>query len=221
VNILIVADDGEPATARLVAAFLDRGHIVSSAGSVGEAELAYRLTRFDVVIALDPAATRDRVRGAPVAGWSPGASSAAAAVLIEEGADEALHGGMVERELVARVDALTRRAPAPGTVAELGPLQVDDERGVATWRGRRLALTARERRVLRVLAAAGGDVVRRDRLYREVWGYAMARGDRTVDVNVKRLRDKLADAVGAPLTIETEVGVGYRLVVAEDAVTAL
>ena len=49
----------------------------------------------------------------------------------------------------------------------------------------------------------------------------MARGDRTVDVNVKRLRDKLAAEVGAPATIETEPGVGYRLVVAAEAVTAL
>jgi DNA-binding response OmpR family regulator len=49
----------------------------------------------------------------------------------------------------------------------------------------------------------------------------MARGDRSVDVNVKRLRDKLASAVGAPLAIETEPSVGYRLVVADAAVTAL
>jgi DNA-binding response OmpR family regulator len=49
----------------------------------------------------------------------------------------------------------------------------------------------------------------------------MARGDRTVDVNVKRLREKLGASVGPPLAIETEPGVGYRLVVAEPAVTAL
>jgi DNA-binding response OmpR family regulator len=49
----------------------------------------------------------------------------------------------------------------------------------------------------------------------------MARGDRTVDVNVKRLRDKLAAQIGNPVAIETEPGVGYRLAVAADAVTAL
>jgi DNA-binding response OmpR family regulator len=68
---------------------------------------------------------------------------------------------------------------------------------------------------------AQGSTVRRGHLYRIVWGYAMARGDRTVDVNVKRLRDKLAGQIGNPVTVETEPGVGYRLVVASDAVTAL
>jgi DNA-binding response OmpR family regulator len=84
-----------------------------------------------------------------------------------------------------------------------------------------LQLTPRERDVLHALAAAQGATVRREVLYRLVWGYAMARGDRTVDVNVKRLRDKLAAAVGAPLTIETEQAVGYRLTVSGTAVTAL
>jgi DNA-binding response OmpR family regulator len=102
-----------------------------------------------------------------------------------------------------------------------GPLVVDRGRGEATWHGRRLQLTPREREVLHALAQAQGATVRRETLYRLVWGYAMARGDRTVDVNVKRLRDKLAAAVGAPLSIETEPSVGYRLSVAESAVTAL
>jgi DNA-binding response OmpR family regulator len=85
-------------------------------------------------------------------------------------------------------------------------------------------LTPRERDVLYVLARASGATLRREAIYRAVWGYAMARGDRSVDVNVKRLRDKLAAEVGAPLSIETEPGVGYRLVVSQlrnSAVTEL
>ena len=66
---------------------------------------------------------------------------------------------------------------------------------------RPLSLTARETEVLQVLAAAHPRPVRREVVYRMVWGWAMPRGDRTVDVNVKRLRDKL----------RTHPGVGYAL----------
>jgi DNA-binding response OmpR family regulator len=123
--------------------------------------------------------------------------------------------------LLARVAALARRAPREPSAVDLGSLRVDPARGDASWRGRRLQLTPRERAVLYVLAEAVGATVRREVLYRAVWGYAMARGDRTVDVNVKRLRDKLATAVGPPLSIETEPAVGYRLIVVDAAVTAL
>jgi len=137
------------------------------------------------------------------------------------GADDVLHRGMGAREQTARIAALADRAPRPGIAVALGPLGVDPERGEATWHGRRLPLTQRERDVLHALAEARGATLRRELLYRRVWGYAMARGDRAVDVNVKRLRDKLASEVGAPISIETEPGVGYRLVVAEAGVTAL
>ena len=128
---------------------------------------------------------------------------------------------MGAQEQAARVAALAERAPRPEAAVVLGPLRVDPERGEATWYGRRLPLTQRERDVLHALAEVGGATIRREVLYRRVWGYAMARGDRAVDVNVKRLRTKLAAEVGAPVAIETEPGVGYRLVVAEAAVTAL
>jgi DNA-binding response OmpR family regulator len=64
--------------------------------------------------------------------------------------------------------------------------------------------------------------VRREVLYRLVWGWAMPRGDRTVDVNVKRLRDKLQRS-GAEVEIRTHPGVGYALDVrvTDEAVTGL
>ena len=67
----------------------------------------------------------------------------------------------------------------------------------------------------------------REILYKRVWGYAMARGDRSVDVNVKRLRGKLAKVAGTALEIKTQPGIGYRLELAaerepaRDAITAL
>jgi DNA-binding response OmpR family regulator len=164
---------------------------------------------------------RRRLPDVPLAAWLPERSDELVAELFAAGADEVLHRGMGAQEQLARISALATRAPQPALAARLGPLAVDPERGEATWHGRRLPLTQRERELLHVLVDAHGATIRREVLYRRVWGYAMARGDRVVDVNVKRLRDKLATEVGAPMAIETEQGVGYRLVVAEPGVTAL
>jgi DNA-binding response OmpR family regulator len=164
---------------------------------------------------------RRRLPGLPLAAWLDEHSDEAAGALLAGGADEVIHRGMGTREHEARIAALAERAPRPSAAISYGPLCIDPERGEATWHGRRLPLTQRERDVLHALAEARGATLRRELLYRRVWGYAMARGDRAVDVNVKRLRDKLGAEVGAPVAIETEPGVGYRLVVAESAVTAL
>jgi DNA-binding response OmpR family regulator len=196
------------------------------AGAVGEAELAARSGRLDAVV-FDGLGTwtvgelRRRIPRVPLAAWLREHADEGVAALLAGGADEVLHRGMGAREQAARVAALAERAPRAEAAVAMGPLRVDPERGEATWHGRRLQLTQRERDVLHALAEAEGATLRREVLYRRVWGYAMARGDRAVDVNVKRLRAKLAAEVGAVITIETEPGVGYRLAVAEAAVTAL
>ena len=105
-------------------------------------------------------------------------------------------------------------------------MRIDDLNGEAEWAGQDLRLTRREREVLHALANAAGSTMRREVLYKRVWGYAMARGDRSVDVNVKRLRAKLAKLTGGALEIKTQPGIGYRLEFVgerkpEDAVTAL
>jgi DNA-binding response OmpR family regulator len=66
--------------------------------------------------------------------------------------------------------------------------------------------------VLLALAETIGETVPREIIYRKVWGYSMVRGDRSVDVNVKRLRDKLTQAE-VELRIRTTPGVGYRLII--------
>lgn len=220
-EVIVVGDDTASRASHLVDHARAAGHRVRTAGSVGEAELVVRSSRVDVLVALDGAAELRRRLDVPIAGWLPARSTAQAAELLELGVDEVLDGGMGEREQLARLAALARREPGRAEPAAFGPLRVDPARGEATWHARRLPLTPRERDVLHALAAAQGATVRREALYRAVWGYTMARGDRTVDVNVKRLRDKLAKAVGAPLAIETEPAVGYRLAVFETAVTAL
>lgn len=225
-RILLLAEADEPAAHRLADALREAGHAVQLAAAPGEAELAARTGRLDAALfdassAVTLAELRRRLPGLPLAAWLREREDTRAAELLAAGADEVLHRGMGIHEQAARVAALAERAPRAQAAVDLGPLQIDRERGEATWHGRRLGLTQRERDVLYELAVAGGATVRREILYRSVWGYTMARGDRSVDVNVKRLRDKLAAEVGAPLTIETEAGVGYRVAVASSAVTAL
>lgn len=220
--VVLTASEPEPALARLLEQLEASAHSVRVVRSVGEAELSKRSGRVDAVVAVDdPVEARRRLDDVAVAAWLASRSSERAAELLDAGVDEVIDAAMGEREQLARLAALARRVPAPSEIVAFGPLRVDRSLGEATWHGRRLQLTPRERNVLHALAAAQGATVRREVLYRLVWGYAMARGDRTVDVNVKRLRDKLAAAVGAPLAIETEPAVGYRLAVSETAVTAL
>lgn len=218
-DVLLVAGEGEESATRLAAALTAEGHDVRPVGEA-DAELALRRGGIDVVVVTTEAAAalarRVVAPATPVVRSLASASSDAVAEALAGGVDEAVHPGMGSRELVARVERVCRHG-ASGA-AELGALRVDPVAGEASWRGKRLALTRRERELLHALAAADGRPVRREALYRQVWGYAMPRGDRTVDVNVRRLRAKLADAEGA--AIETEPGVGYRLVVAP-AVTTL
>ncbi len=226
-DVLVVLDRGDPSARRVVDVLAGAGWELATAASAGQAEHSVRTTRFDAIV-FDPRVTgpdflarvrRNHPTHALVA-WAASASSTAVADLLEAGADEALHPGMSERELVARTAAALRRVG--GTSAgrvEFALLRVDAQHGEASWDGRDLGLTRREREVLEVLAAWAGRTVRRERIYREVWGYAMARGDRSVDVNVKRLRRKLLAAAGKDVEVKTHPGVGYRLELAETSTT--
>ena len=73
-----------------------------------------------------------------------------------------------------------------------------------------VGLTRREFELIELLAGAQGRVLEREEIYRSVWGYEMARGDRSVDVFVRKLRQKLAKASPRWRYIHTHFGVGYR-----------
>ena len=127
---------------------------------------------------------------------------------LELGADDYICKPFSPREVVARVRAVLRRAQGQAS-AEPPPLHLDEDRFEARVRGRALALTPVEFRLLRKLAAQPGRVFSRAQLIDALYVDHRVVSDRTVDSHIKNLRRKLADAGVDP--IASVYGVGYRL----------
>lgn len=130
------------------------------------------------------------------------------------GADDYMTKPFEMMELLARVEAILRRAatsPKSGVIHQFGRVRVDIRRVDVTRSGKPVALAAREFQLLRYLLEHRGEVVSREQLLREVWGYETTTSTRTVDVHVAWLRQKLEDNPSAPRWILTVHGLGYRL----------
>jgi len=126
---------------------------------------------------------------------------------LEQGADDYLPKPFAFAELVARVRALSRRAPSVPPVLRRGDLAVDLARHRASRNGRPLSLTRKEFGILEMLLAAGGVVVSAEELLEHVWDAHTDPFSNIVSVTMARLRRKLGD----PPLIETVVGKGYRM----------
>jgi DNA-binding response OmpR family regulator len=134
---------------------------------------------------------------------------------LRHGADDYVVKPFSPAELVARVDAVLRRASPPADVApepiEHGPLRIEPGSRSVALAGEEIALTQREFDLLAYLAAHPGHVFSRDQLMEAVWEYPFFTDTSTVTVHVRRLRAKLGDDPSEPRFIETVWGVGYRL----------
>ena len=139
---------------------------------------------------------------------------------LELGADDYLCKPFSMRELIARVKVLFRRLsflqnPQEHEEAPLrcGPLELDLQRYLATWNGRRVDLTVTEFLMLHSLVRHPGHVKSRKQLTKEGYPNDTYVSDRTIDTHIKRLRRKFEEADAAFGAIETVYGVGYRWVV--------
>jgi DNA-binding response OmpR family regulator len=132
---------------------------------------------------------------------------------LELGADDYVVKPFSPRELVARIKAVLRRREPPAAqqeVVETDGLRLDSRTHEVEVRGEMVALSSLEFRLLHFLASNPRRIFSRDRLLDEVWGSEKFVTPRTVDVHVRRLREKIEEDPSHPAYLQTVRGVGYR-----------
>ena len=136
---------------------------------------------------------------------------------LELGADDYITKPFMVRELMARVKANLRRTATQGETApssnanviRIGELEIDEERYEVRKAGKPIELTLREFELLKFLATQPERVFDREALLEKVWGYEYYGDMRTVDVTIRRLREKIEDNSSEPTYIMTKRGIGY------------
>jgi DNA-binding response OmpR family regulator len=164
--------------------------------------VAHELPGLAIVVATGQATVAQRVRG------------------LRAGADDWVAKPAHPEEVIARLEAVVRRGrradPRAAEPVTAGELEIRADHFQAYVQGRSVELTRREFELIQLLAGADGRVLEREEIYHRVWGYAMARGDRSVDVFVRKLRQKLEKASPGWRYIHTHFGVGYRFAAERD-----
>jgi DNA-binding response OmpR family regulator len=224
-KILIVEDDEVIArgmSEHLKAAGFDP--IAVGAGEVGLARLRYENPDVCVLDLMLPGvdgwrlieAARSEGIGTPILVVSARGTEHDRVHALEIGADDYLVKPFSMKELVARVKAAVRRGvraqDAPrGDAIEIEELRIDPREVQAFVDGSSAELTPTEFKLLYTLALEQGRVVTRDELLQRIWGRRQTHRDRTVDVFVRRLRDKVDKRAPTHTFIQTRYGVGYKL----------
>jgi DNA-binding response OmpR family regulator len=221
-NVLIVDDDER--LYELLAQYLAENGVIAKRAATGplglkaiESGESYDAVLLDVMLpGLDGLSLLKRVREKsqiPVIMLTAKGDETDRVVGLELGADDYLAKPFSPNELVARVRALLRRVqrggPMSGSTMRYGSLVVDGEAHAVTSAGVEVALTAKEFLLLEYLLRHRGRVLSRDVLLTDVWGYRYTGGTRTVDVHVRRLREKLPLLADALVTVKQ---FGYKLV---------
>jgi DNA-binding response OmpR family regulator len=212
---VLVVEDHATLAGRIAQGLRQAGMAVDAVYDGAAAERAAAQTAYDVIV-LDrdlPVVHGDDVCRT-LAGSGPRILMLTAAAEVEDrvdglelGADDYLGKPFVFAELVARVRALSRRAPATPPVLRRGDLSVDRARHRANRGSRPLSLTRKEFAILEMLLASDGAVVSAEELLEHGWDTDVDPFSNIVSVTMTRLRRKLGD----PPLIETVIGKGYRM----------
>jgi two-component system response regulator ChvI len=227
---VLVADDEPNLLANLVYAFQAEGYAVEGRPDGESAWEAYRSSAFDLLVLdilmprADGTEVLRRVRAVdaeiPVMFLTSKDEEFDRVLGLELGADDYLCKPFSLRELQARAKALLRRSRLRALPRSAGPsssrikaggIELDSERFEAKAEGSAMRLTVTEYRLLAALAASPGIVKSRDALVSAAYPEETYLSDRAIDCHVKRLRRKIAEAGGDPLSVETVYGLGYRL----------
>ena len=160
----------------------------------------------------------DKYSSVPILMLTARSEEADRVVGLELGADDYVTKPFSMRELIARVRALLRRhEPTPQrTNLQRGDLHIDPTAHTVNVSGRHVELSALEFRLLHYLAAHPGMVFSRDHLLDRVWGNDRSVTPRSVDVYVRRVREKIEQEPQHPIYVQTVHGVGYRFTVDRD-----
>jgi DNA-binding response OmpR family regulator len=181
---------------RLNAIVVDPAVLGHAAWSYME-KLCARLPQLGVVVCTGQSTVAQRVRG------------------LRLGADDWVTKPCHPEEVIARAEAVIRRRRRAEMRVDAGPtvageLEIRADQFQAFGAGRSADLTRREYELIALLAAHDGQVLPREEIYERVWGYAMVHGDRSVDVFVRKLRQKLEKVSPEWRYIHTHFGIGYR-----------
>ena len=126
----------------------------------------------------------------------------------EAGADDYITKPIRPKVLVSRVKALLKRrgiTQDTNSIIELGDIVIDKEKHLTTYKGQEVIFAKKEFKLLKLLISKPGKVFTREEILEKVWGSDIIVGDRTIDVHIRKLREKLADHY-----IKTVKGVGYK-----------
>lgn len=229
---ILIAEDDPNIRLGLVATLESEGYGVNAAGDGAQALKLFPQEKFDLVIldVMMPKASGYevcralRAQGArvPILFLTAKGEEIDKVVGLKIGADDYVTKPFGVHELLARVEALLRRARTTAAeqggaaavlppVFRMGPAEIDRRKFTAAVAGRTSDLTARELRLAEVLAAHPGEVLTRDALLNAVWGVGYFGTTRTLDQHVAQLRKKVEAVPDEPRTILTVHGVGYRL----------
>ena len=126
----------------------------------------------------------------------------------EAGADDYITKPIRPKVLVSRVKALLKRrgiTKDTNSIIELGDIIIDKEKHLTTYKGQEVIFAKKEFKLLKLLISKPGKVFSREEILEKVWGIDIVVGDRTIDVHIRKLREKLADHY-----VKTVKGVGYK-----------